>query len=164
MHGYNNRVANTTRFVHDARMAHWSDELHSILLQITSVMNRPDVDERFLARAGVRLDRALYPLLSRIGALGPIGTVELAAQVGRDHSTVSRQVAKLEKIGLVARSPSASDKRVRMLQPSPQGQRMIEKFVQARRGIADIHFSDWTEAEKRQLLRLLRKLARKSTI
>jgi len=142
-------------------MTHWTDELHGILLQITNEMNRPDVDARFLSRAGVNLDRALYPLLSRIGAAGSIGTVELAAQAGRDHSTVSRQVAKLEQLSLIEREPSASDGRVRMLRPTPAGRRMIEKFARTRRALMEAHFRDWSETEIKQLLRLLRKAARK---
>eukprot|EP01041_Mallomonas_annulata_P034379 gene34379-57136_t len=90
-------------------MIHWADELHAILLQVSGVMNRSDVDARFLMRSGVKLDRALFPLLTRIGASGPLGAVELAGMVGRDHSTVSRQVSKLEDLGLVERKPSAAD-------------------------------------------------------
>ena len=76
-------------------MADWSDEIHAVLLQLNGYMNRPDLDQAFLARAGVQLDRALFPLLTRIGRAHPISVVELASLVGRDHSTVSRQVAKL---------------------------------------------------------------------
>jgi hypothetical protein len=60
-------------------MDDWADELHVTMLQIVGAVNRPDIDADFIARAGVKLDRALFPLLSRIGIEGPIGTVELAA-------------------------------------------------------------------------------------
>ena len=145
-------------------MTHWTDELHGILLQIANMMNRPDVDAQFVKRAGVKLDGALYPLLSRIGAAGAIGTVQLAEQVGRDHSTVSRQVAKLEELGLVEREASASDGRVRMLRPTRAGRRMIEKFAQTRRTLMESHFSEWSETEIKQLLRLLRKAAQRPEI
>ncbi len=145
--------------VYYARMTHWTDELHAILLQISGVMTRPDVDARFLARTGVKLDRALFPLLSRIGLTGPIGAVELAALVGRDHSTVSRQTAKLEELGLVERSPSASDGRIRLLRPSAAGKRMLAEFARTRRKMMEEHFRDWSAQERTQLLRLLRKMA-----
>ena len=141
-------------------MRHWTDELHAILLEVTGVMNRPDIDARFLARTGVKLDRALFPLLTRIGAAGPIGAVDLAALVGRDHSTVSRQLARLEELGLVERSPSASDGRVRLLEPSAAGKRMLADFARTRRKLLEEHFKDWSAQERAQLIQLLKKLAK----
>lgn len=139
-------------------MTNWADELHTLLIELTGVMTRPDVDAQFLARTGVKLDRALFPLLSRIGIAGPIGAVELAGLVGRDHSTVSRQLARLEELGLVERSPSATDGRVRLLRPSPAGKRMLADFRRTRRKLMAEHFRDWSEVEKAELLRLLKKL------
>jgi DNA-binding MarR family transcriptional regulator len=139
-------------------MTDWADELHGLLLQLSGVMTRPDVDQRFLARTGVKLDRALFPLLTRIGAAAPIGTVELAALVGRDHSTVSRQVARLGDLGLVERRPSASDGRVRLLKPTAAGQLMLEEFARTRRQLLQEHFSDWSDEERTQVLHLLGKM------
>lgn len=68
-------------------------ELHGALLDIVSVMNRPQRDEAMVKKAGISLDRALFPLLVMIERLGPIGVIELADRVGRDYTTVSRQVA-----------------------------------------------------------------------
>jgi len=101
-----------TTFVHSARMSHWSDELHAAFLKLNGYMNRPDLDSAFLAHADVRLDRALYPLLLRIGYAQPISVVDLAGLVGRNHSTVSRQVAKLESLGLVERHVAAETDRL----------------------------------------------------
>ena len=75
-----------TLFVHNARMSNWPDDIHAVLLQLNGYMNRPDLDQAFLARAGVKLDRALFPLLTRIGLYHPISVVELASLVGRNHS------------------------------------------------------------------------------
>ena len=86
---------------------------HEALIDIVSVINRPQRDEMFVREAGIPLDRALFPLLVVIERRGPIGVVELADRVGRDYTTVSRQVAKLESLGLVERrlrdEPRAGD-------------------------------------------------------
>jgi DNA-binding MarR family transcriptional regulator len=66
-------------------------------------MNRPERDEELLALAGLTLERALFPLLVFVERKGPIGVVDLAASVGRDYTTASRQVARLEDLGLVER-------------------------------------------------------------
>lgn len=149
----------STHSVHHARMSHWADELHATLLEITGAINRPDVDMRFLARTGVKLDRALFPLLTRIGAAGPIGAVELAGLMGRDHSTVSRQLAKLEELGLVERSQSATDGRVRLLQPSSAGRKMLAEFARTRRKLMEDVFRNWSSRDRTQLVRLLKNAA-----
>jgi len=150
-----------TTFVHSARMSHWSDELHAAFLQLNGYMNRPDLDSAFLAHADVRLDRALYPLLLRIGYAGPISVVDLAGLVGRNHSTVSRQVAKLESLGLVERHVAADDQRIRLLKPSAAGRDMLATFSKVRRRFLDKLLGDWTTEERNLLLDLLQRLATK---
>jgi len=61
-------------------------------------MNRPERDDTLLREAGIALNRVLFPLLSGIERFGPIGVVDLADGVGRYYTTVSRQVAKLERL------------------------------------------------------------------
>lgn len=139
-------------------MKHWTAELHERLLQVSGLMNRPEIDAQFLARSGVKLDRALFPLLTRIGAYGPIGAVELAGLVGRNHSTVSRQTARLEELGLIERDQSASDGRIRLLQPSAAGKRMLAEFARTRRKLIEEYFRDWSGRDRSELLRLLGKM------
>ena len=66
----------------------------------------------------------MFPLLIGIERFGPIGVVELAAGVNRDHTTVSRQLAKLESLGLVMRVESADDRRTRRAVVTPEGKTM----------------------------------------
>jgi DNA-binding MarR family transcriptional regulator len=122
-------------------------------------MNRPDLDQAFLARAGVKLDRALFPLLSRMGRSHPIGVVELASLVGRGHSTVSRQVAKLETLGLVERQVAKGDQRVRLLEPSATGWKMLDQFARVRREFLSKQLGSWTDQERSMLLDLLTRLS-----
>lgn len=139
-------------------MKSWPDEVHRIVLDLNGVMNRPDLDAAFLARAGVRLDRALFPLLSRIGVVGPISVVELANLVGRDHSTVSRQVAKLVDLGLVTRFAAVGDQRARLLQPTETGSAMLLALARTRRQIFEQRLAGWSDDDKRKLVELLRRL------
>jgi DNA-binding MarR family transcriptional regulator len=140
-------------------MHEWSDEIHAVLLRLNSFMNRPDLDQLFLTRAGVKLDRALFPLLTRIGLAHPISVVELANLVGRDHSTVSRQVAKLEGLGLVERQAAEGDQRVRLLEPSATGRAMLDQFAAARRRFLNDRLGDWTDEERSNFLDHLRRFA-----
>jgi DNA-binding MarR family transcriptional regulator len=140
-------------------MSDWSDQIHAVFLGLSGYMNRPDIDQAFVTRAGVKLDRALFPLLTRIGRYNPIGVVELAGLVGRDHSTVSRQAARLEALGLVERRPAIDDQRVKLLTPSSAGSEMLEQFSRVRRDFLDERLGDWTDEERATLLELLRRFS-----
>lgn len=133
--------------------------LHAALVDIVVAMNRPQRDEALIEAAGIRLDRALFPLLVGIDRFGPIGVVELADRAGRDHSTISRQVAKLEQLGLVTRQPGARDRRVREAVISPDGKTMIGRVDAARERIGRAIFADWPPEELDELVRLMHRLA-----
>jgi DNA-binding MarR family transcriptional regulator len=133
-------------------------ELHRSLVDITSIMNRPERDVELLANAGLSLERALFPLLVLVERLGPIGVVDLAGRVGRDYTTVSRQVARLEELGLVARRPSETDKRVREALITPAGKEATDALDAAREEMAIGMFKDWERKDFDDLARLMRKL------
>ena len=134
-------------------------ELRGALLDLTGVLNRPQPDAALIETAGVDLDRALFPLLARIDRLGPIGIVELAELVGRDHTTVSRQITKLESLGLVARAPSPQDGRIRAVVVTEQGGVMTAALDAARQKIIEKMLGDWEKDDVRTLARLLRRAA-----
>ena len=149
----------STENVHNAHMDRQLRVLHEALLDIVSVINRPDRDEAMIRAAGIRLDRALFPLLVGIDRYGPIGIVDLADRAGRDHTTVSRQVAKLAALGLVARQGGAGDRRVRAAVVTPEGRAMVARIDAARRRMGYAVFADWTAGEVDEFARLLRRFA-----
>jgi DNA-binding MarR family transcriptional regulator len=134
-------------------------ELHGSLLDIVGAMNRPQRDEVLIKEAGIPLDRALFPLLVGIERFGPLGIVELADRVGRDYTTVSRQVARLESLALVKRQDSAADRRVREAIISPRGKAMTDLVDAARVRIGRTIFETWQRRDTQDLVRLMRKFA-----
>lgn len=145
--------------VQDAHISTQLRALHGALISIVSAMNRPQRDEAMVREAGISLDRALFPLLVGIERLGPIGVVDLADRVGRDYTTVSRQVAKLESLGLVRRQSAVTDRRVREAVVTPRGKAMTDAVDAARERIGRAIFSTWEEPEVAELVRLLQKFA-----
>ncbi len=145
--------------VQDAHMSAQLRSLHGALLTVVSVMNRPQRDEAMVREAGISLDRALFPLLVGIERVGPIGVVELADRVGRDYTTVSRQVAKLESLGLVERQGGVHDRRVREAVVTPKGKLMTDAVDAARERIARAIFANWEPQDFEELVRLLQKFA-----
>ena len=149
----------STKKVQDTRMSLELRALHMALLVIIGVMNEPQRDEALIAAAGIRLDRALFPLLIGIEHFGPVGVVELAAGVNRDHTTVSRQLAKLESLGLIRRVDSADDRRTRRAVVTPEGKAMSERIDAAREQMLRAIFRDWPPEEVTELTRLMGKFA-----
>jgi DNA-binding MarR family transcriptional regulator len=134
-------------------------ELHRSLVDIGSLMNRPERDAQLLEMAGLTLERALFPLLVTIERRGPIGVVELAEGVGRDYTTVSRQVARLEALELVERRSSSADKRVREAVITPRGKEATDALDVAREKMACSLFRDWPREDFDELIRLMRMFA-----
>jgi DNA-binding MarR family transcriptional regulator len=85
--------------------------------------------------------------------------VDLADRVGRDYTTVSRQVAKLESLGLVERRGNAADRRVREAVIAPRGKAMTDLVDAARERILRAIFETWDACEIDELVRLMRKFA-----
>ena len=133
-------------------------QLHRSLLEIVSVINKPQRDEVLIQEAGIPLERALFPLLVGIERFGPIGIVDLAYRHGRDHTTVSRQVARLESLELVERKPGA-DRRVRNVVVTPKGKAMTDAVDAARDRLGQEIFKSWEPDDIDNLVRLMRKFA-----
>jgi DNA-binding MarR family transcriptional regulator len=134
-------------------------QLREALLDINGILNRPQPDSALIALAGVDLDRALFPLLVRVERRGPLGIGELAELCGRDYTTVSRQVAKLEGLGLVGRQVNAHDARIKEAVITDRGRTMTRALDGAREKIFMAVLADWDRNDVADLARLLRKLA-----
>jgi len=132
--------------------------LHEVVLDLMGILNEPKRDDALIAKAGISLDRALFPLLVRIERRGPIGIVELADLAGRDHTTVSRQVARLESLGLVVRRPGRHDQRVREAAVTKKGRAVTDAIDRARESMIGPRLARWPARDRKDLLRLLRKL------
>lgn len=149
----------TTETVDQARISELLPQLHRSLIDIVAAINEPERDAEMLRLAGLSLERALFPLIVGIEKVGPIGVVELAGKVGRDYTTVSRQVARLEELGLVERRPGKADRRVREAVITERGKAATDAVDVARERLALELFRDWSPQDFDDLVRLLRRLA-----
>jgi DNA-binding MarR family transcriptional regulator len=132
-------------------------QLHEALIDLVGLFNQPQRDSVLIKEAGVQIDRALFPLLVRIERRGPLGIVELAEFAGRDYTTVSRQVTKLEGLRLVTRQKSADDARVSRVAITKKGLTITDALDAARERLAKGIFAKWSASDRQNLVRLLRK-------
>lgn len=134
-------------------------DFHGALLDILGVMNQPKRDETLLNAAGVKLDQALFPLLVAVGRYGPVGVVELADGLGRDYTTVSRQVKRLQEMELVQKQPAERDKRISEVTLTAQGKAITQHIDDARQRLMNQIFTDWSSEDVEGLFRLVRQYA-----
>src|ERR1700731_1364527 len=131
-------------------------DVHLSLLDIVGAMNRTQIDQAMLEMAGLSLEPALFTPFVLVAKLGPIGVVRLADRVGRDYTTVSRQVARLEELGLVTRNRSTADRRTREAVITRKGKAPTDAVDVAREEIALTLFRGWSRHDFDELARLLR--------
>ncbi|MGO3127962.1 MAG: MarR family winged helix-turn-helix transcriptional regulator [Luteimonas sp.] len=145
--------------VQDTHISAELKSLHLSMMRLVSVMNRPRNDERLIKEAGLKLDQALFRLLVVIERVGPIGVVELAERLGRDYTTISRQVAKLAAMELVTRQGNPADRRIREATIAPKGKEMTDHLDAARERMGRDIFESWAPQEVSDLVRLMAKFA-----
>ncbi len=117
--------------------------------------NLPRVRERLAARAGVSIDASGYAVLSRAFEGGPSRLSDLAATLGVDISTLSKQVKQLAAAGLLRRRADPDDGRAALLALTSEGRRTVDKLRQARlRSLATI-VEDWDAEDLETFSRLL---------
>ena len=108
-----------------------------------------------LGQARNSMDRAAYLLLSRLDEDGPMGVKALAASMGIDSSTVTRQVAPLVDAGLVKRTAHPDDGRAVILQLSQRGSARLAEVRASRRALMELLTADWTAQERADFSALL---------
>ncbi|MEU3738741.1 MULTISPECIES: MarR family transcriptional regulator [unclassified Streptomyces] len=101
------------------------------------------------------MDRAAYLLLNRLDKEGPMGVKALAASMGIDSSTVTRQVAPLVDTGLVKRTSHPEDGRAVVLQLSPRGEARLNEVRSSRRDLMAELTGDWSPEERESFCTLL---------
>lgn len=82
------------------------------------------------ALAGAGLTTAQYALLGMIEAFGPLRPADLAARLGLDPSTLTRNLQGLVAAGWVAQGPGP-DRRSRQVQLTDEGRRLRQQAKRA---------------------------------
>lgn len=129
------------------RLLQSADEFQARLSGEFAAVHGISVNEFFLL---MHLERATNQRLSR---------VELAKRMHVSGSTVTRMVAPMEKIGLVAREVDARDARFAFVAVTPAGQIKLSETRATFEKQAGYLFQDrWKEAELEHLSELLHRL------
>ncbi|MBF4766589.1 MarR family transcriptional regulator [Nocardioides agariphilus] len=88
-----------------------------------------------------------YLMLAYVAEQGPLRASEIAEQFDIDKGAVSRQVAHLTELGLLARVADPEDGRALLVSVSEEGRTRLTDVARHRRKWLDERLGDWSEAE-----------------
>lgn len=134
------------------------NEIFEALFEIVTFFNQPQQDRHLLQQADVPLEPAALPIVVRVGRQPEISIGQLADQIGRNHSSISRQVDKLITAGWLQEA-ERRDQRIRLLTLTPQGQRGLMQIKLAREAAFREKLTSYSNTDRAELARVLQQLA-----
>ena len=108
------------------------------------VQGLKDLNAQALESTGARCEQAGAGVLSRIELMGPVRLTDLAASLGLDPSSVSRQVTSLERGGWLVREKDPSDQRAQRLKLTASGASVVAVLRTARQQALAKLTPDWS--------------------
>ncbi|MGW3244753.1 MarR family winged helix-turn-helix transcriptional regulator [Streptomyces sp. NPDC001070] len=99
------------------------------------------------ARMHPQLSLVAYTLLTYMSDRPDCRATDLAQAFLLDKSTVSRQVAALERLGFVERRTDPCDHRVQVLLPTAAGAAVLAEATRAARRSVRGRLADWEDAD-----------------
>ncbi|WP_086727961.1 MarR family winged helix-turn-helix transcriptional regulator [Streptomyces carpinensis] len=88
-----------------------------------------------------------YTLLGHLEERGGCRATDLAAHYALDKSTVSRQVAVLERSGLIERRQDPEDHRVQVLHLTDAGRQILAQVTESRRAAFQERLTEWPQED-----------------
>lgn len=85
---------------------------------------------------------------------------EIAKKIGKDKSTVTALVEKLVRLGYLTKNRDIGDTRVVYVTLTSKGYELKPQFEAISGQLLDVFYTDVTEAEQEELLRILQKIYR----
>ncbi|MFE9115058.1 MarR family winged helix-turn-helix transcriptional regulator [Streptomyces collinus] len=119
---------------------HSADAVETIQREMTVFARRA---RSAAGRMHPELSLVSYTLLGHLEESGGCRATDLAAHYALDKSTVSRQVAGLERAGLIERGPDPADQRVQVLHLTLSGRHILAQVTESRRAAFRERLAGW---------------------
>lgn len=91
---------------------------------------------------------------------GKLTMKEIAQKIGKDKSTVTSLVNRLIGLGYIEKEKCNKDKRVTYIKLTNKAKNIEDKFNNISSQVKETAYNNFTEDEKKELLRLLKKLSK----
>lgn len=109
------------------------------------------------ARMHPELSLVSYTILAHLEEQQGCRATDLAAHYLLDKSTVSRQVAALERLGFIERRTDPADQRVQVLHLAPRGTAVLAAAQVSRHRAFDERLADWDPRDLARFAAYLRR-------
>lgn len=126
----------------------------AVMAQMMSALSRLTTRGRIrkeMAAEGAKLSPTDLWLVDRLSEAGPARMSELATWQAVDRSTMTTQINRLLKAGLVHRTPHPEDRRSVVVSLTDAGRELQEESRAVARATFDSMLADWTPSEREQL-------------
>jgi len=98
-------------------------------------------------------------LLAALEEWGPVGQADLGRGTSVDRSDVVTLLGELERLGLIERTVNPANRRRNIVSITPAGSKQLRALDHVVDGIQERVLAPLSQNERRQLTKLLRKLA-----
>jgi DNA-binding MarR family transcriptional regulator len=105
------------------------------------------------------VEPSCFPLVKELMGTDAMRVSDLAASVGLDTSTVSRQIKQLEAVGVLERTPDPADGRASLVRLSETGRSTMHAAFERRFERIHTVLQHWSDADRAELQSLLTRLA-----
>lgn len=126
---------------------------------LVAFFNDPTNDQKMLQQAGIPYSDNLLPIIVLLGSHKVTTVGELARALGRDHSSMSRKVASLQKQDLLTATVSPTDMRSRQLSLTKKGAELFTTITETRHQVMSQALETVSEDDLEQISASLKKLA-----
>jgi MarR family transcriptional regulator, lower aerobic nicotinate degradation pathway regulator len=109
--------------------------------------------------SGAGLRSYHYRLLAALEEWGPVGQADLGRGTSIDRSDVVTVLGELERLGLIERTVNPSNRRRNIVSITPAGSKQLRALDHVVDEIQEQVLAPLSQTERRQLTKLLRKLA-----
>lgn len=151
----------STRRAPDAGREALEEELAAVRLGIARLqrlLSSRRVHSGMAAAAGVTLSQQALQVLRALADQPPRPVTDVARAARMDNGAVSRQLKVLEDDGLARRQTSPTHGSVVLVEATPAGRRVNQRYERVRGGQLSRALEDWTSEERQDLGRLLVRL------
>ncbi|TFB98703.1 MarR family transcriptional regulator [Cryobacterium adonitolivorans] len=131
------------------------EALESALSTIFRWSTRADNKRMLHDSTGAALSSTDSWLLERVVVAGPLRMSKLAGWMAVDKSTMTTEIRRLEKSGLVSRRSDPTDRRAVLITATEEGRTAIARHRQLAQGVYETLVGKWTEEDRTEFSRLL---------
>jgi DNA-binding MarR family transcriptional regulator len=134
--------------------------IETALYSLARRLKQAQLKDYISRQAGDDIDQAGMAVLYVLhGENDSLRITDLAARLGIDPPAVTRKAQQLERLGLVSRARDTDDARASRLRLTPEGRRVLKRFLLARHQWLTTLLADWPPAECREFARLISRFA-----